>query len=435
MRNKVIYNVKNTDLLLNQFVSLTKKYKYSCLLNSNPSSKDQPRNYNNFSFILALDKIDLIQSNHNSFNKLKEFHLKKKDWMFGYLSYNLKNESSNLYSKNINNISNHNLSFFIPKYVFIVKGNNLTIEGFDSKENISNFYQNVIAIELSNPQEVKYELIQRESKDIYLKKINMIKDHIQNGDIYEMNYCQEFFLKNTLCHPQDVYAKLNSLAESPFSCFLNLENINIMCASPERFLKKTGKKIISQPIKGTSRRSQDPKEDKRLFEQLSNSIKDKTENIMIVDLVRNDLSITANKSSVKVNELCSVYPFNQVYQMISTISSEIELTKYSFSDVLKSTFPMGSMTGAPKYSAMKIIEKFEEFNRGVFSGSVGYIDPAGDFDFNVIIRSIIYDSISKYLSVSVGGAITNKSIANEEYNECLTKASLMFNALNFNFDD
>ena len=435
MRNKVIYNIKNTDLLLNQFVSLTKKYKYSCLLNSNPSSKDQPRNYNNFSFILALDKIDLIQSNQNSFNKLKEFHLKKKDWMFGYLSYNLKNESSNLYSKNINNISNHNLSFFIPKYVFIVKGNNLTIEGFDSKENISNFYENIIAIELSNPQEVKYELIQRESKDIYLKKINMIKDHIQNGDIYEMNYCQEFFLENTLCHPQDVYTKLNSLAESPFSCFLNLENINIMCASPERFLKKTGKKIISQPIKGTSRRSQDPKEDKRLFEQLSNSIKDKTENIMIVDLVRNDLSITANKSSVKVNELCSVYPFNQVYQMISTISSEIELTKYSFSDVLKSTFPMGSMTGAPKYSAMKIIEKFEEFNRGVFSGSVGYIDPAGDFDFNVIIRSIIYDSISKYLSVSVGGAITNKSIANEEYDECLTKASLMFNALNFNFDD
>ena len=208
-----------------------------------------------------------------------------------------------------------------------------------------------------------------------------------------------------------------------------------MCASPERFMKKIGKKIISQPIKGTSRRSQDQKEDKRLFEQLSNSIKDKTENIMIVDLVRNDLSITANKSSVKVNELCSVYPFNQVYQMISTISSEIELTKYSFSDVLKSTFPMGSMTGAPKYSAMKIIEKFEEFNRGVFSGSVGYIDPAGDFDFNVIIRSIIYDSISKYLSVSVGGAITNKSIANEEYDECLTKASLMFNALNFNFDD
>ena len=386
MRNKVIYNIKNPDLLLSQFISLTKKYKYSCLLNSNPSSENQPKEYSTFSIMLALDKIDLIESNHNSFKKLKKFHIHKKDWMFGYLSYDLKNENTNLYSKNIDNISHSNLSFFVPKYLFILKGDNLTIESYESKENLVEFYKKINNIKPVKSEKVKYDLLQRESKDIYLKKINMIKKHIQNGDIYEMNYCQEFFNENANCSPQDIYKRLNLLAQSPFSCFLNLRNINIMCASPERFLKKTGSNILSQPIKGTSRRSEDPKEDMFLFEKLSNSVKDKTENVMIVDLVRND-------------------------------------------------FPMGSMTGAPKHSAMRIIEKFEATKRGLFSGSVGYIDPDGDFDFNVIIRSIIYDSAKKYLSVSVGGAITNKSIDIEEYQECLTKATLMFNALNFNFDD
>tara|TARA_B110000459_G_scaffold95943_1_gene107018 strand:+ start:603 stop:1910 length:1308 start_codon:yes stop_codon:yes gene_type:complete len=435
MRNKVIYNIKNPDLLLSQFISLTKKYKYSCLLNSNPSSENQPKEYNTFSIMLALDKIDLIESNHNSFKKLKKFHIHKKDWMFGYLSYDLKNENTNLYSKNIDNISHSNLSFFVPKYLFILKGDNLTIESYESKENLVEFYKKINNIKPVKSEKVKYDLLQRESKDIYLKKINMIKKHIQNGDIYEMNYCQEFFNENANCSPQDIYKRLNLLAQSPFSCFLNLRNINIMCASPERFLKKTGSNILSQPIKGTSRRSEDPKEDIFLFEKLSKSVKDKTENVMIVDLVRNDLSMTAEKSSVKVDDLCSVYPFNQVYQMISTVSSKIDLTKYTFSDVLETNFPMGSMTGAPKHSAMRIIEKFEATKRGLFSGSVGYIDPDGDFDFNVIIRSIIYDSAKKYLSVSVGGAITNKSIDIEEYQECLTKATLMFNALNFNFDD
>jgi para-aminobenzoate synthetase component 1 len=323
----------------------------------------------------------------------------------------------------------------VPKYLFILKGDNLTIESYESKENLVEFYKKIKNIKHVESEKVKYDLIQRESKDTYLQKINMIKEHIQNGDIYEMNYCQEFFIENANCSPQDIYERLNLLAQSPFSCLLNLRNINIMCASPERFLKKTGSNILSQPIKGTSRRSEDPKEDMFLFEKLSNSVKDKTENVMIVDLVRNDLSMTAEKSSVKVDDLCSVYPFNQVYQMISTVSSKIDLTKYTFSDVLETNFPMGSMTGAPKHSAMRIIEKFEETKRGVFSGSVGYIDPDGDFDFNVIIRSIIYDSVKKYLSVSVGGAITNKSIDIEEYQECLTKATLMFNALNFNFDD
>ena len=149
---------------------------------------------------------------------------------------------------------------------------------------------------------------------------------------------------------------------------------------------------------------------------------------MIVDLVRNDLSKTAKQASVKVEELCGIYSFKQVHQMISTISSEIDQETH-FVDVIKSMFPMGSMTGAPKIEAMKLIEKFEKTKRGLYSGAVGYINPQGDFDFNVVIRSILYNFDKKYLSFSVGSAITAKSIAESEYDECLLKTEAIKKAI------
>ncbi len=154
----------------------------------------------------------------------------------------------------------------------------------------------------------------------------------------------------------------------------------------------------------------------------------RSENIMIVDLVRNDLSRTAVKGSVKVEELCQVYSFRQVHQLVSTVVSEVEKTT-SPVDILKETFPMGSMTGAPKISAMKIIEEEEETKRGLYSGAVGYFSPTGDFDFNVVIRSILYNKENKYVSFSVGGAITSKSTPEKEYEECLLKAKAMKHVL------
>jgi para-aminobenzoate synthetase component 1 len=189
-------------------------------------------------------------------------------------------------------------------------------------------------------------------------------------------------------------------------------------------LKKTGNKIISQPIKGTAKRSNNIEEDERLKDELALDEKERSENIMIVDLVRNDLSKTAKKGTVKVEELCQVYTFPQVHQMISTISSEIDVSKHPV-DVIESTFPMGSMTGAPKISAMQIIEKLEETKRGVYSGAVGYFSPDNDFDFNVVIRSILYNETKKYVSFSVGSAITAKSNPLKEYEECLIKAKAM----------
>jgi para-aminobenzoate synthetase component 1 len=249
-------------------------------------------------------------------------------------------------------------------------------------------------------------------------------EHIYRGDIYEANFCQEFYIKNTQINPLETYWKLNSISKPPFATFIKLNDKYLLSASPERYLKKTGTKIISQPIKGTAKRSKDSVEDKRLKEQLAIDEKERSENIMIVDLVRNDLSKTAKKGTVKVVELCQVYTFPQVHQMISTISSEIEETEHPV-HVLESTFPMGSMTGAPKISAMKIIETLEETKRGVYSGAVGYFTPDSNFDFNVVIRSILYNHSQQYVSFSVGSAITAKSNPLKEYEECLIKAKAM----------
>ena len=248
--------------------------------------------------------------------------------------------------------------------------------------------------------------------------------HIERGDIYEANFCQEFFSENTKIDPLKSYLHLNEISKPPFATFLKFDKHYVLSASPERYLKKTGERIVSQPIKGTAKRLEDPSEDKKMVEKLSLDPKERSENIMITDLVRNDLSKIAEKGSVKVEELCKIYSFEQVHQMISTISCTVS-ADLSPVKIIKNTFPMGSMTGAPKISAMKIIEELEDAKRGLYSGAVGYFEPNGDFDFNVIIRSILYNEDLNYVSYSVGGAITVKSIPENEYEECLIKAKAM----------
>ena len=179
---------------------------------------------------------------------------------------------------------------------------------------------------------------------------------------------------------------------------------------------------MSQPIKGTSPRSENPFQDKANIEYLKHSLKERSENIMITDLVRNDLSKVATRGSVKVDELCGVYSFRQVHQMISTISAEMRPDK-NWIDTVKATFPMGSMTGAPKVRAMQLIEKYEATKRGLYSGSVGYVSPDGDFDFNVVIRSILFNRKKGHLSYMVGSAITALANPEQEYEECLVKAA------------
>ena len=221
---------------------------------------------------------------------------------------------------------------------------------------------------------------------------------------------------------------MNEISTPPFASFLKIDEQYLLSASPERYLKKEGNKIISQPIKGTAKRLISPIDDEKIASDLSRDEKERAENVMIVDLVRNDLSKTAKIGSVHVEELCKVYSFKQVHQMISTVVSEVEPTMHPV-EIIRSTFPMGSMTGAPKVSAMKIIETLEETKRGLYSGAVGYFTPENDFDFNVVIRSILYDQEKKYISYSVGGAITAKSVPENEYEECLLKAKAMKHVL------
>jgi para-aminobenzoate synthetase component 1 len=243
-----------------------------------------------------------------------------------------------------------------------------------------------------------------------------------------MNFCQEFFSENAYVDPLSVYHNLTNISPTPFAGFFKLGGKYILSATPERFLSKRGNILTSQPIKGTAKRSLDVDEDLRIKADLKNSKKEQAENVMIVDLVRNDLTKSAVKGTVKVDELFGIYTFPQVHQMISSISCELSPDVH-FIDAIKNTFPMGSMTGAPKLRAMQLIDEYERSKRGAYSGSFGYIDPSGDFDFNVVIRSILYNTDTAYLSFQVGGAITYESDAEKEYEECLVKASAIMKVL------
>ena len=434
MRFSYIFKLDKPSELIKLLLYKSKSINYVSILDSNTKSNQSilPSDYINYDMVAGVDAIEVLNIDSDSFNALQNFHNKHKDWLFGYLSYDLKNEVEKLTSNNHQGIKAAGLSFFVPKYVLLLKGNILEVKSYENKEDCQQFLD---CQQLYwNDKKKTVHLRQRDTKAKYLEKIGVIKKHIQRGDIYEVNYCQEFFSEQVIINPQQVFIELNSNAKTPFASFLKLNDLNIMCASPERFIKKSANKIISQPIKGTSKRGRDLDEDNALIKQLIESEKEISENVMIVDLVRNDLSITASKASVKVEELCGIYTFKKIHQMISTISSKVD-DQINFSQILKSVFPMGSMTGVPKLRAMELIEELEEFRRGIFSGAIGYITPKGDFDFNVVIRTILYNASTKYLSVAVGGAITINSDENEEYEECLVKVSPIFEVLNFQFDE
>ncbi|EGV44866.2 anthranilate synthase component I family protein [Bizionia argentinensis JUB59] len=396
---------------------------------------------NSYDAVLAVDAFTSMQTDFiDAFQKLKEYQTLTNDWLFGYLTYDLKNDTEPLKSKNFDGLEFPDLCFFQPKKIFLFKGNQVEMlylnmiddEIEEDLEFIEEF--NDCHLECSRKTsnlKISDNLIkikQRISKDAYLEKVKQVLVHIHRGDIYEANFCQEFYAENTQVNPLEIYNNLNSISKPPFATFLKIADKYLMSASPERYLKKTGNTVISQPIKGTAKRSGNQEEDNRLKTALAADEKERSENIMIVDLVRNDLSKTAIKGSVHVPELCQIYSFEQVHQMISTVQSTVTETANPV-DIIESTFPMGSMTGAPKISAMNIIENLEETKRGLYSGAVGYITPTGNFDFNVVIRSILYNQTNQYVSYSVGSAITAKSNPLNEYDECLVKAKAMRQAL------
>jgi len=394
----------------------------ACVFDSN--SFTDP--YSKFDLMLAADAADELEAVvGTAFTDLKLFKGKHPDkWLPGFLSYDLKNETEKLFPSQIDQLQFPDLYFFVPKHVILLKGNCVkTIS--DEAEGI---IEQINQTHPSSKQKTEVQIQARTSKETYLEKAEQIWQHIVRGDIYVTNFCQEFYAENAQIDPTFVFDELNSISPTPFACYLKKGNKYILSASPERFLAKRNNKLISQPIKGTAPRSPSAQEDEHQKNTLKNSIKEKAENVMVVDLVRNDLTKSAVPGSVKVEELFGIYSFKQVHQMISTITAELNEAVDSV-DVIKNTFPAGSMTGAPKIRAMQLMQQFEGSKRSIYAGSVGYFSPEGDFDFNVIIRSILYNEEKKYLSFQVGSAVTFQSDPKAEYEECLLKANAIVQVL------
>ncbi|MDX1277946.1 aminodeoxychorismate synthase component I [Oceanihabitans sediminis] len=427
MRTTTTYTPKSIEAFKSQLLAWSQQFSEVVWLDSNVQNFSKKQKYSSYDAILAVDAFTSIQTDYiDGFKKLKEYQKSTNDWIFGYLTYDLKNDVEELSSKNLDGLGFPDLCFFQPKKIFFFKGNTVKIKYLHAVDDEWEVDLNAILVSknetLNKKNEVNIKL--RIHKEEYFKKLDKVLAHIQRGDIYEANICQEFYAEETTIHPLETFNKLNAISQAPFAAFLKINDKYLLSASPERYIKKKGNKIISQPIKGTAKRSKNHHEDQALKYELKHDDKERSENIMIVDLVRNDLSKTATKGSVKVKELCKIYTFNQVHQMISTVVSKVEKDIHPV-DVIQTTFPMGSMTGAPKVSAMNIIEDVEETKRGLYSGAVGYFSPKGNFDFNVVIRSILYNETNKYVSYSVGGAITAKSNPINEYEECLVKARAM----------
>ncbi|MBI2269916.1 MAG: anthranilate synthase component I family protein [Bacteroidetes bacterium] len=386
-----------------------------------------------YDLMLGVDSVSSCKFNgNNAFGELKQYYTQTNDWLFGHFSYDLKNQIEKLTSNNFDGIQFPEMYFFQPRYLFLLKGNHLQV-GYLKQYSTEVQMRELIKTISSQPatanhQPVTCSVNSRITKEKYISGVNSIKKHIRRGDIYEMNFCMEFFAEQAILDPVQTYLSLNEVSQTPFSAFYKIKDSYLLSSSPERFLKKSGNRLLSQPIKGTARRGENLFEDEQLKSRLHFDEKERNENVMIVDLVRNDLSRSAIQGSVKVEELYGVYTFRQVHQMISSVSAELK-EGFHFIDAIKNAFPMGSMTGAPKVKAMELIEQYESTKRGLYSGAVGYITPSGDFDFNVVIRSILYNASDKYLSFMVGSAITSRANAEQEYDECLLKANAMLEVL------
>jgi para-aminobenzoate synthetase component 1 len=426
LRTVITKDISQFSEFKNQLLQWANQHREVVFLDSN----QYHQKYSSYDAVLAVDAFTSIKTDYeNAFQDLYQYQSQTKDWLFGYLSYDLKNDTEALQSNNFDGLAFPDLFFFQPKKLFLIKENQIEMQYLRMcDDEIESDFEEIISLTSNFQLPTSITIEQRISKENYLSKVSKMLEHIHRGDIYEANFCMEFFAENAEIEPLDIYQKLNAISEPPFAVYFKNNFQYLLSASPERYLRKEGLKVISQPIKGTARRSFDVEQDEQLKSDLIQNEKERSENIMIVDLVRNDLSHTATKGSVQVEELCQIYTFKQVHQMISTIVSEVENTTSPI-EILRTTFPMGSMTGAPKISAMQIIEALEETKRGLYSGAVGYFTPNGDFDFNVVIRSILYNSQNQYLSFSVGSAITSQAIPEMEYEECLLKAKAMFEVL------
>ena len=422
----IAFPVDDFNIFKTQMLNWVNRFNIFCLLDNRHYDFSKPA----FECLLAAgSKTSIEMQPGRAFESLQEFYTANiNGWLFGHFSYDLKNETEKLQSNHADGIGFGDMHFFVPQIVIELDEKEVKIYCDDDADVI---YRQIKSASTEIKEQVKTAAVVKNkiNREDYIKIIENLKQHILRGDCYEINFCQEFFATHADIDPLYIYSRLTDLSPNPFSVFYKFNSRYCLCASPERYLKKEGTKIFSQPIKGTTKRNLESAEADELSKNyLLQSPKERSENVMVVDLVRNDLSKICKPGSVKVDELFGIYSFPQVHQMISTVSGELE-DGLSWIDCVKATFPMGSMTGAPKKRVMELIEQYEQTRRGLFSGAIGYVKPGGAFDFNVVIRSMFYNKSNKYLSFQTGGGITYNSDAAMEYEESLLKAAAMMKVL------
>ncbi len=419
MKNKTdSFALTDSEAFKIKMLSWSRRFNIFCFLDNNNYAFEIPA----FECLMAAGCNESISLNEeDNFDLIKTFSKNHPGWLFGHLGYPA--PVPKRYTAVSEGIGFEKAFFFIPEVILKIKNGQLFIES-DGKLPVQIFDEiNAENDIILNSCSTHIDIKDRYSKEAYIQIIEALLQHIHRGDCYEINFCQDFFSHNASIDPYFLFKELNAVSPNPFAAFYKLNEKYCLCASPERFIKRSGNTIISQPIKGTSKRNLlQPAADLENKEYLINSVKERSENVMVVDLVRNDLSRISMEGSVKVKELCGIYSFPQVHQMISTIEATVEESMH-WTDILEACFPMGSMTGAPKKRVMQLVDEFEIVPRGLFSGTIGYIDPDGNFDFNVVIRSLFYNKEAGLLSFKAGSGITSRSNALEEYEECMMKAA------------
>jgi len=417
------------------------RFNICCFLDSN----DYPSPYSRYEALLGADALEFISVRAGAaFAALQEFHNTRQDWLFGHLAYDLKQETAHLltdtghspetFSDHRNNgMAFPDLYFFRPRVVMLLQQQHVQIGGEDfTEQRAREIYEACLQMPVVLPQQPYTAAGRRLQSHLpraaYLETVKALQEHIHRGDCYEVNFCRDNFIQDIDVHPLTLFDRLNRLSPAPFAAYYRVEDQYLLCSSPERFLQQQGNNIISQPIKGTTRRLDNAAQDALARAALYQSAKERAENVMVVDLVRNDLAHTATLGSVQVAELFGIYSFAHVHHMISTVKA-IRESGMPFTSVIQHAFPMGSMTGAPKIKVMQLIDQYEPVRRGLFSGALGYITPTGDFDLNVVIRSILYNAASRHLTFPTGSAITFYSNPEKEWEECLLKAEAMLKVI------
>ncbi len=416
-RTKKVFSVKNLPNIKEQILHWINQFSVCSFLDNHQYDSA----HHSVECIAAAGEIGIIQG-ANTAQAIDEFYQSNQDWLFGHFTYEY--NAKHINSKQQKTPINFSDAFFFrPDHIITLNEESLIIETYSLLPEL--VFEQIIAIKILMGSIVPISISAGMSKEKYIGTIQQLQTYIQQGDCYEINFCQEFYSANAVVDPITLYQQLTALSPTPFACYYKENNAHLICASPERWLKKQGNQIISQPIKGTVKRAlSDPTKDAALKKELLESSKDRSENVMVVDLVRNDFSRVCEAGTVIVDELFGIYSFPQVHQMISTISGHL-MEGVGIKELIETGFPMGSMTGAPKKRVMELIHQYEPIERGIFSGAVGYINPNKDFDFNVVIRSLLYNSQNQYLSYLVGSGITIYSNPELEYEECLLKARAM----------